>query len=964
MIMDKKSEKNENKGKVESIIKNNKAENNSKKYVYFFGEGDTKDKQLLGGKGANLGDMTKIGLPVPPGFTISTEACAHFYQNNNQYPKELMSQINENLVKLEKAMGMKFGSVENPLLVSVRSGAAVSMPGMMDTILNLGLNDETIKGVIKATQNERFALDSYRRFIHMFADVVMGVEHKSFEEAIERKKQTKGVKIDTELTVNDLRELISEYKEIVRKSKGKSFPDNVNEQLKMAIDAVFGSWNSARAIKYREINEIKGLLGTAVNVQSMVFGNMGQDSGTGVAFTRNPATGENKFYGEYLINAQGEDVVAGIRTPEPVARLEKEMPLIYKQLMGIREKLEKHYRDMQDIEFTVQKGKLFMLQTRNGKRTGAAAVKTAVDMVKEKLITEDEALLRVEANQLNQLLHKRIDPIAKTKTQAVTRGLPASPGAAVGKIVFSAEDAKLQSVEDDDPLILVRLETSPEDIEGMHIAQGVLTARVGMTSHAAVVARGMGKCCVAGCSDLIIDEHKKTLKIKDSVLKEGDYLTLDGTTGEVFIGQLAVIDPELTGEFAILMEWANKKKKLKVRTNADTPHDAEIAKKFGAEGIGLCRTEHMFFEGDRINAMREMILADDEVGRRKALDKLLPYQRQDFEGIFKVMNNLPVIIRFLDPPLHEFLPKEDNEIKFLAKLLKISEEKIRTKIDSLHEFNPMLGFRGCRLGVVYPEISEMQARAVFEAVLNVKKQGINPIPEIEIPNIITIREFKLIKEIIQKVAKETGVEGKIPYKIGTMIEFPRAALIADELAKEAEFMSFGTNDLTQTTLGFSRDDAGKFIPCYVEKGVFEKDPFQTIDQEGVGRIMKIAITKARGVKSNIDIGICGEHGGDPASVKFCHKIGLSNVSCSPYRVPIAILAAAQAVIESRISAEKNYAVNKNNNFNKANLSNKNNLPIKSIKINLKPQMKNAISIQDEIRKIVKEELRNISNRKR
>lgn len=872
----------------------------SERYVYFFGEGDTKNKYLLGGKGANLGEMTKIGLPVPPGFTITTEACDYFYKNNKKYPDELMEQVEENIAKLEKEMGMKLGSLENPLLVSVRSGAADSMPGMMDTILNLGLNDETIKGVIKSTGNERFALDSYRRFIHMFADVVMGVEHRLFEEAIERKKQTKRIKIDTELSIQDLRELINEYKEIVKKAKGKSFPDKAKEQLKMAIDAVFLSWNSARAIKYREINEIKGLLGTAVNIQAMVFGNMGSDSGTGVAFTRNPSTGENKFYGEYLINAQGEDVVAGIRTPEPVARLEKEMPAIYKQLMQIRETLEKHYKDMQDIEFTVQRGKLYMLQTRNGKRTGVAAVKIAVEMVKEKLITEDESLLRVDANQLNQLLHKRIDPVAKTKTEAAAKGLPASPGAAVGKIVFNAEDAALKVAENKEKVILVRLETSPEDIEGMHVSQGVLTARGGMTSHAAVVARGMGKCCVAGCSDLIIDENKKTLKIKDAVLKEGDYITLDGTTGEVYIGQLPVIDPELSGEFEVLMNLAKKTKKLAVRTNADNPKDAEVARKFGAEGIGLCRTEHMFFEGERINAMREMILADNESGRKKALAKLLPYQKQDFEGIFRVMNKLPVIIRFLDPPLHEFLPKEHDEIKALSRILSIPEEKIKSRVDSLHEFNPMLGFRGCRLGVVYPEISEMQARAVFEAALNVKKQGITPIPEIEIPNIITIQEFKLIKEIIKKAAKESGAEGSIDYKIGTMIEFPRAALIADQLAKEADFMSFGTNDLTQTTLGFSRDDAGRFIPHYIEKSVFEKDPFQTIDQEGVGKVMKITVTKARSTKKNIDIGICGEHGGDPASIEFCHRIGLSNVSCSPYRVPIAILSSAQAVLKNRV----------------------------------------------------------------
>ncbi len=878
----------------------------STKWVYFFGEGP-EDKNILGNKGLNLAGMIKVGLPVPAGFTITTQVCDYYYKHNLSYPSDLDKQIDENIAKIEKETGMKFGDVNNPLLVSVRSGAVVSMPGMMETILNLGLNNKTVQGVIKTTGNERFALDCYRRFIQMFSDVVLGVDMKLFEGAIEKKKQTKGVRLDTELDAKDLKELVQEYEQIVKKAKGKEFPQDVKEQLKLAINAVFGSWNCDRAIKYRNINEIRGAVGTAVNVQAMVFGNMGNDSGTGVAFTRNPSTGENKFYGEYLINAQGEDVVAGIRTPEPIARLDKDMPAVYKQLVAIREKLEKHYRDMQDIEFTVQKGKLYMLQTRNGKRTGAAAVKIAVEMVKEKLITQDEALMRVDANQLNQLLHKRLDPIAKSKAVVVARGLPASPGAAVGKIAFNAEDAALRVAENKEKIILVRLETSPEDIEGMHVSQGILTARGGMTSHAAVVARGMGKCCVAGCSDIIVDEHKKILKIGDNILKDGDYLTLDGTTGEVFIGQLPVIDPVLAGEFATLMEWAKKTKKLGIRTNADTPNDAQIAKNFGAEGIGLTRTEHMFFEGERITSMREMILADSEVDRRKALNKLLPYQRADFEGIFSVMNKMPVIIRFLDPPLHEFLPKEVDEIKHLAKITGISEEKIKQKIEALHEFNPMLGFRGCRLGVVYPEISEMQARAVFEAALNVSKKGITAMPEIEIPNIISVKEFKLIKEIVQRVAKETGAEGKIHYKVGTMIEFPRAALIADELAVEAEFMSFGTNDLTQTTLGFSRDDAGRFIPCYVAKGVFEKDPFQTIDQEGVGKIMKIAVTKARQVKHDMDMGICGEHGGEPASIKFCHKIGLSNVSCSPYRVPIAILAAAQAVIEARAEAQKKTA---------------------------------------------------------
>jgi pyruvate,orthophosphate dikinase len=894
---------NQQKSQNNNQKKDNSNKNNSLmpkgKYVYFFGEGDTKNKAILGGKGANLGEMTKIGLPVPSGFTITTEVCDYYNKHKKTHPPELVKQIDENIKKLEQKMGMNFGDKSNPLLVSVRSGAALSMPGMMDTILNLGLNDETIQGVIARTKNERFAWDSYRRFIHMFGDVVMGVEHKLFEEAIHKKKESRKVKLDTELSAQDLKELVNDYKAIVRKAKGRDFPANVREQLTMAINAVFGSWDSPRAITYREINDIKGLLGTAVNVQAMVFGNMGNDSGTGVAFTRNPSTGENKFYGEYLINSQGEDVVAGIRTPEPVARLEKEMPAIYKQLIQIRETLEKHYKDMQDIEFTVQKGRLFMLQTRNGKRTGPAAVRMAVEMANEKLITRDEALLRVDPAQLDQLLHKRIDPVARKKFNALTKGLPASPGAAVGKIVFESEDAVLKVNKDNEKVILVRIETSADDIAGMHVAQGILTARGGMTSHAAVVARGMGKCCVAGCSDLEINEKAKTLTIKGIKLKEGDYLTLDGTSGEVFSGQLPVIDPELSGEFGTLMQWANSAKRLEVRANADTPKDAEVAKKFGAKGIGLCRTEHMFFEEGRILFMREMILAETEADRRKALNKLLPFQKQDFIGIFKVMSGLPVIIRFLDPPLHEFLPKGADEMQELAKMLKLPLEKVKAKADSLHEFNPMLGFRGCRLGVVYPEISEMQARAVFEAALEVKKQGLDPIPEIEIPNVIAVPEFKLIKDIVKRVAKETKAEGNIHYKVGTMLEFPRAILMADKLAEEAEFMSFGTNDLTQTTLGFSRDDAGRFIPAYVQNQVFEKDPFQVLDQEGVGYMMKIAITKARSVKKNMDMGICGEHGGEPSSVKFCHKIGLSNVSCSPYRVPIAILAAAQASVEAK-----------------------------------------------------------------
>jgi pyruvate,orthophosphate dikinase len=876
----------------------------NKKWVYDFEEGKGVGKAILGGKGSNMADMVSFGLPVPSGFTITTEACATFYDLGKKYPAGMKEEVDKHLAALEKKMGKKLGDSADPLLVSVRSGAAASMPGMMDTILNLGLNDKSVVGLMNKTKNERFAWDAYRRFIQMFGDVVMGAEHEEFMKALDVAKETKGVEFDTELNAADLKNLTEVYKGIIRKSTGKEFPQDPKMQLQMAIDAVFNSWNNPRAISYRRLNDIKGLLGTAVNVQSMVFGNMGDTSGTGVAFSRNPSTGENKIYGEFLMNAQGEDVVAGIRTPKPIVELEKVMPECYKQFIKIVGNLEKSYKDMQDMEFTIQEGKLYMLQTRNGKRTGLAAVRIAVDLVKEGLITKDEALMRVDPAQLDQLLHKQIDPIAKQKIKGVAKGLPASPGAAVGKIVFNAEDAALKVNKDKEKVILVRLETSPDDIEGMHVAQGILTARGGMTSHAAVVARGMGKCCVAGCSDLIINEHAKTLKIKDSVLKEGDYLTLDGSTGDVYLGQLPVKDPELAGEFGVLMDWAKKAKKIGVRTNADTPHDSEVAKKFGAEGTGLCRTEHMFFEGERIVAMREMILADTEADRRKALNKLLPFQRQDFIGIFKVMSGLPVIIRFLDPPLHEFLPKEHDEIVALSKLINVPVEKIKQRVSELHEFNPMLGFRGCRLGIVYPEISEMQARAVFEAAIEVKKQGGNPIPEIEIPNVIHVKEFKVIKDIVQKVAKETGVEGKIHYKIGTMIEFPRAAITADELAVEAEFMSFGTNDLTQTTLGFSRDDAGRFINNYVEKGIFDKDPFQTIDQEGVGKVMKMVVSKARAVKKNIDIGICGEHGGDPASVKFCHRIGLSNVSCSPFRVPIAILAAAQGAIEGKIDVEK------------------------------------------------------------
>jgi len=947
------------------------------KYVYLFKEGKADMKQLLGGKGANLAEMTNIGLPVPAGFTITTEVCDYFYKHGKQYPQEMDSQIDAAIKVLEGQVRMKFNDDVAPLLVSVRSGAAVSMPGMMDTILNLGLNDKTVEALAKKTNNPRFAYDSYRRFIQMFSDVVLEVDCDLFEHALENMKKTKGVKFDTELTAGDLKNLIPIYKKIIQDVKGKSFPDNPREQLRMSINAVFGSWNNPRAETYRKLNDIKGLLGTAVNVQAMVFGNMGPTSGTGVCFTRNPSTGENIFYGEYLINAQGEDVVAGIRTPEPIVRLDKDMPVVYKQLLDIRQKLERHYKDMQDIEFTVQEGKLYMLQTRNGKRTGPAAVRIAVDLVKEKLLTEEEALMKVDPQQLNQLLHKRLDPVALKKAASLGKGLPASPGAAVGKIVFNAETAEVWTSEKNEKVVLVRTETSPEDIKGMHVSQGILTARGGMTSHAAVVARGMGKCCVAGCSELSIDEKAKTLKIGSTVLKEGDFITLDGTSGEFYAGALPVIDPILAGEFAVLMSYARKYKKLGIRTNADTPYDAQVAKDFGAEGIGLVRTEHMFFEGDRITPMREMILADDEDGRKKALAKLLPLQRGDFEGIFKVMGNKPVIIRFLDPPLHEFLPKEDKEIKELSVKINMPVEKIKAKIEELHEFNPMLGFRGCRLGVVFPEISEMQARAILEAALNCKKAGINAIPEIEIPNVISLVEFKFIKGLIQKVAKEIGADKQIHFKIGTMIEFPRAAFIADELATEAEFMSFGTNDLTQTTLGFSRDDAGKFIPSYLARNIFEKDPFQTIDQKGVGKIMKMALTKARSTRKNIDVGICGEHGGDPASVEFCHRIGLSNVSCSPYRVPIATLAAAQAAIKGKAEAAKAVQVKKtvpnpgqqrvlaaqaNNILSKVGAAQKqvnNTKPLPTQKGQL--MQKGAVSIRDEIRSIVKQELAQMKN---
>ena len=874
-----------------------------KKYVYFFGggkaEGRADMKDILGGKGANLAEMTNLGVPVPPGFTISAEVCDYFYKHGRKYPDGLREEVEKNLKKLEELTGKKFGDKNNPLLVSVRSGAAISMPGMMDTVLNLGLNDEVVEGLAKLTNNDRFAWDSYRRFIQMFGNVVMGIEHDEFEKILDAQKKKKGVTQDTELTTEDLKEVVKEYKKLYKEKTGEDFPQNPVDQLWKAIDAVFGSWNNERAIKYREINDIKGLLGTAVNVQTMVFGNMGEDSGTGVAFSRDPSTGEKKFYGEFLMNAQGEDVVAGIRTPETLDDMKRDMPEIYNQLVEIKDKLEQHYKDMQDMEFTIEKGKLYMLQTRTGKRTAQAAVKIAVDMVKEGLIDKETAILRVSPSQLDQLLHPMIDP--KAKVEVIAKGLPASPGAAVGQIVFTAKDAEEEAAKGKQ-VILVRVETSPEDIGGMNAAQGILTARGGMTSHAAVVARGMGKCCVVGCSDVHILSDKEC-EIGGIKFKEGDWITINGTTGEVIKGKVELVEPEPTGDFAELMGWADEIRKLRVRTNADTPKDARNARKLGAEGIGLCRTEHMFFEGNRIDAVREMILAEDVEGRKKALAKLLPMQQGDFEGIFKEMDGLPVTIRLLDPPLHEFLPKKDEEIEALAKDMGVSFEVLKKKVESLTEFNPMLGHRGCRLGITYPEIYEMQVEAIFRAACNMSKQGVKVEPEVMIPLVGTVKELAILRELTEKTAervmKEEGVE--IKYLVGTMIEVPRAALVADQIAEVGEFFSFGTNDLTQMTFGYSRDDAGVFLPEYIEKGILEKDPFQVLDQEGVGQLIKMGIEKGRSTRKELKVGICGEHGGEPSSVEFCHKVGMNYVSCSPFRVPIARLAAAQAVVKEKKS---------------------------------------------------------------
>ncbi len=888
--------------KTMSKTKSTSKGSKSTKYVYFFGkgkaEGNSAMKNLLGGKGANLAEMTNLGIPVPAGFTITTETCDLYNKAGKKWPAGLEEQVKANIKRLEETMGAKFGDRNNPLLVSVRSGAAASMPGMMDTVLNLGLNSEVVQGLIIKTENERFAWDAYRRFITMFSNVVMGLKHEHFEHIMEAKKHKLGVKLDTELSASDLKDLVRQYKEAYRKDTGEDFPDNAYDQLQKSINAVFASWNNPRAIKYRQLYDIKGLLGTAVNVQSMVFGNMGDTSGTGVCFTRNPSTGENKFYGEFLMNAQGEDVVAGIRTPEPLEDLAKQWPAIYKQLVALRAKLEKHYKDMQDIEFTIQEGKLYILQTRNGKRTAPAAVRIAVELVKEGVLSPEAALMRVEPKSLDQLLHPTFDP--KEKKEIVTTGLPASPGAATGRIVFNAEDAESWAGKGE-AVILVRIETSPEDIGGMNVAKGILTTRGGMTSHAAVVARGMGTCCVAGAGDVKIDYAKKTMTVGSKVFKEGDWISLDGTLGQVYAGKMKTISAELSGDFGKLMVWADKIRKMKVRTNADTPNDSQVARKFGAEGIGLCRTEHMFFEGDRIIAVREMILSDDKAGREKALGKLLPIQRGDFEAIFKAMNGLPVTVRLLDPPLHEFLPHEAENQKQMADVMKISIEKVKQKVNSLHEFNPMLGHRGCRLAITYPEIYQMQTRAIMEAACNVKKQGVKVFPEIMIPLVGMKKELDLIKqemlETINKVFEEKGM--KIPYMIGTMIEIPRAALTADKIAESAEFFSFGTNDLTQMGLGFSRDDAASFLGAYVERGIFDKDPFTTLDQEGVGFLIQLGIEKGRKTNPNLKVGICGEHGGDPASVEFCHRAGMNYVSCSPYRVPIARLAAAQAVLRAK-----------------------------------------------------------------
>jgi pyruvate,orthophosphate dikinase len=883
----------------------------AKKLIYFFGNGKADGtgtmKDLLGGKGAGLAEMTNAGVPVPPGFTITTEVCNLFYDLGRRVPEGLDGEMRDYMKKMEDALGgkFKFGDLERPLLVSVRSGSKFSMPGMMDTVLNLGLNDKTINGLIRMSGNERFAWDAYRRFIQMFGNVVMGIEKDAFEHIIHEVKKKRKLKLDIEMTAEDLKGLVAKFKSKVKQIEKRDFPQEVWEQLTMARDAVFGSWNNPRAITYRKLNDIPGNLGTAVNVQAMVFGNMGETSATGVGFTRDPSTGSKVFYGEYLTNAQGEDVVAGIRTPHPIADLEKEMPEVYKQLREITSKLERHYRDVQDFEFTVQEGKLFMLQTRTGKRTAHAAVKIAVDMVQEGLITKEEAILRVEPASLDQLLHPIIDP--KARLEVIAKGLPASPGAASGKVVFTADEAVRQAKKE--KVILVRPETTPDDIHGMDAAKGILTARGGMTSHAAVVARGMGKPCVAGCESIRVDLKAEKFFVGKYTVKVGDFITIDGGTGRVIIGKVPTKDPEVSGDFGTLMKWADEVRTMGVRANADIPRDAKMARQFGAEGIGLCRTEHMFFAEERLPIVQQMILANTTEGREKALNKLLPMQRSDFKGLFEAMAGLPVTIRLLDPPLHEFLPKREElmveiavmQAKKTSRAVIAKKEKLLHRVEELHEFNPMLGHRGCRLGIVYPEITRMQARAIIEAACELAKKGKKVVPEIMVPLVGMKKELEDQKELIKRTADEVmqkkGV--KIEYMVGTMIELPRAALVADEIAKDAEFFSFGTNDLTQTTFGFSRDDAGKFINHYTENGIMEKDPFQTLDQEGVGQLIKMGVQKGRSTRKDLKVGICGEHGGDPASVEFCYKVGLNYVSCSPFRVPIARLAAAQAKLKEK-----------------------------------------------------------------
>ena len=873
------------------------------KYIYSFqngkAEGNGTMKDILGGKGAGLAEMTNIGIPVPPGFTITTKVCNYYDSHNKKLPPNFENQFQNAILKLEKSSGKKFDDEKNPLLVSVRSGAKFSMPGMMDTILNLGLNDKTVEALAKKSNNPRFAYDSYRRFIMMFSDVVLEIDKKEFEELLHKIKEVKGLKYDYEVSYIDLKDLIEKYKKMVKARIGKDFPQDVLTQLKMARDAVFKSWNNPRAITYRQINKIPDDLGTAVNVQTMVFGNMGDDCATGVGFTRNPATGKKEFYGEYLINAQGEDVVSGVRTPKTITNLKNDMPKVYKQLVEVTTRLEKHYKDMQDFEFTIENDILYMLQTRSGKRSIRAGIKVAVEMVKEKLITINEALMRIDPNQINQLLHPIIDPNAKL--EIIAKGLPASPGAGTGKVVFDPDEA-VAMAEAGEKVVLVRDETSPDDINGMNVAQGILTARGGMTSHAAVVARGMGKCSVVGCEDIKIDMAKKCFTANDVVIKEGDYITIDGNSGNVILGKADTIMPEIEGEFKTFMKWADEIAKLKVRANADIPRDAKVARSFGAEGIGLCRTEHMFFDPQRLPYMQEMILADTEEERITALAKLLPFQKADFYGLFKEMKGFPVTIRTLDPPLHEFLPKTIEAAKELSSIINVPFEKIIKKSQELHEQNPMLGHRGCRLGITYPEITEMQVRAIMSAACEIyKKDKIKVVPEIMIPLVGNVKEFidqkQLTIKTIEAVLKEYKV--KIDFKIGTMIEVPRAALTADEIASEAEFFSFGTNDLTQMGMGFSRDDAGKFIKIYLNKKILENDPFQTLDQNGIGKLIAMAINLGRKVKKDLKCGICGEHGGDPDSVKFCHRSNLNYVSCSPYRVPVAKLAAAQAVIEEK-----------------------------------------------------------------